>query len=199
MSGSAAVLPIPVFRRFLARMLAGIFGRRRTPEEQAAEDKRNMQAEFLIDQYGSSILRLAYSYLQNRSDAEEVLQDTLLAYLEKAPQFESLEHQKRWLLAVARNTALHRADYNKVRETSELNEELAAEHREDLSFVWDAVRQLPTEDREVIHLFYAEGMTSQEIASVLQEKETTVRSRLARARGKLKTVLQEAYDFDDKI
>lgn len=199
MSGSAAVLPIPVFRRFLARMLAGIFGRRRTPEEQEAEDKRNAQAEFLIDQYGSSILRLAYSYLQNRSDAEEVLQDTLLAYLEKAPQFESLEHQKRWLLAVARNTALHRADYNKVRETSELNEELAAEHREDLSFVWDAVRQLPTEDREVIHLFYAEGMTSQEIASVLQEKETTIRSRLARARGKLKTVLQEAYDFDDKI
>jgi len=199
MPGSAAVLPMPMLHRFLARMLAGIFRPHQTPAEQAAEQQRNAQAEFLIDQYGSSILRLAYSYLQNSSDAEEVLQDTLLTYLEKAPEFESMDHQKRWLLAVARNTALHRADYNKVRETSELNEELASEHREDLSFVWDAVRQLPVPDREVIHLFYAEDMSTQEIAMLLKEKEATIRSRLSRARIKLKAVLQEAYDFDDKI
>ena len=73
--------------------------------------------------------------------------------------------------------------------------ELIDEQREDLSFVWEAVKALPVKYREVIHLFYHEGYSTAEIAGILQMKEATVRSNLSRGREQLKSVLKEAYDF----
>jgi len=156
----------------------------------------NRQAESLLDQYGNRILRLAYSYLHNMSDAEEVLQDTLIQYLKTVPELESEEHRKAWLLHVAGNLSKNRIRYNKVRCADELSETLAAEEREDLSFVWEAVKALPEKYREVIHLFYYEGYRTKQIAEILNRKETTVRSDLLRGREQLRTILKEAYDFE---
>ncbi len=153
-------------------------------------------AEHLLDAYGNSILRLAYSYLHNMEDAEEVVQDTLLQYLQTAPTFTDLTHEKAWCLRVAGNLAKNRIKYNRVRDADELNEELVAEDREDLSFVWEAVKSLPVKYREVVHLFYHEGYSTAEIADILKMNEATVRSNLFRGRAKLKEVLKEAYDFD---
>ena len=150
----------------------------------------------LLMLYGDRILRLAYSYLHNESDAEEVLQETLLQYLRKAPEFVSFEHEKAWLLHVAANLSKNRIRYNRLRQTDELKEELAAEEREDLSFVWEAVRELPEKYREVIHLFYQENLSTAQIGEILQRKEATVRSDLLRGRAKLREVLKEAYDFE---
>jgi RNA polymerase sigma-70 factor (ECF subfamily) len=150
----------------------------------------------LIDLYGNSILRLAYSYLHNMSDAEDILQDTLIQYIRSAPLFESPDNEKRWLLKVASNISKNRIKYNSYRETDELMEELVAEDKEDLSFVWEAVRALPEKYREVIHLFYEEGLSTKEIADTLGRKEATIRSDLLRGREKLKTVLKEEYDFE---
>lgn len=159
----------------------------------------NRRAEKILDTYGNSILRYAYSYLHNMSDAEEVLQDTLVQFLKTAPVFETQQHEKAWLLRVAGNLSKNRLDYNKVRMTDELNDELVAENREDLSFVWDAVKALPENYREVIHLFYYEGYSTKQIAKLLQKKETTVRSDLHRGREKLRVVLKEAYDFEETV
>ena len=49
--------------------------------------------------------------------------------------------------------------------------------------------------REVIHLFYYEGLSTGEIAVVLHQKESTVRSHLMRGREKLKVILKEGYEF----
>ena len=159
----------------------------------------NRQAEHILDEHGSSILRLAYSYLHNMSDAEEVLQDTLLRFLKTAPTFENSTHEKAWLLRVAGNLSKNRIDYNKVRATDELSDTLKAEKREDLSFVWDAVRSLPVPFREVIHLFYYEGYSTAEISRMLDRKESTGRSDLRRGRLKLKEILKEACDFEEIV
>ena len=140
-------------------------------------------------------LRLAYSYLHNMQDAEDILQETLIRYLQSAPVFENSEHEKAWLLRVAVNLSKNRIDYNRLRETDELDEKLQQEEREDLAFVWEAVRELPEHYREVIHLYYYEGYSTKEIAKILQSRESTVRSNLKRGREKLKAVLKEAYDF----
>lgn len=166
-----------------------------TGQEQASREDANRQAARLLDQYGNRILRLAYTYLHNMSDAEDILQDTLLQFLKKAPSFDSAEHEKAWLLRVAANLSKNRIDYERLRASDELNEELVAEEREDLSFVWEAVRELPSQYREVIHLFYHEGYPTAEIAKISGRKESTVRSDLRRGREKLKEVLKEAYDF----
>jgi RNA polymerase sigma-70 factor (ECF subfamily) len=154
------------------------------------------RAAQLIDLYGDKVLRLAYSYLHNMSDAEDILQDTLIQYIKAAPTFESSEHEKAWVLRVAANISKNKIKYNKYRETDELMEELVSEDREDLSFVWEAVKELPDKYREVIHLFYEEGLSTAQIAKVLARRESTVRSDLKRGREKLKTILKEAYDFE---
>ena len=55
---------------------------------------------------------------------------------------------------------------------------------------------LPEKYAEVVHLFYAEGLSTKEIAEILGRKETTVRSDLLRGRERLKNILKEAYDFE---
>ena len=168
-------------------------------KEQPRQQTVNAQAARMLDTYGNSILRLAYSYLHNQSDAEEVLQDTLLQVLRTAPVLESPQHEKAWLLRVAANLSKNRLKYNRLRDTDELSEQLVAEQREDLSFVWEAVKALPVPARTAIHLFYQEGCSTAQIASILGRKESTVRSDLRRGRLQLKQILKEAYDFGPEL
>lgn len=157
----------------------------------------SQQAGRIMTDYGNNVLRLAYSYLHNMSDAEDVLQDTLIQFIKKQPRFETVNHEKAWVLRVAINISKNKITYNKIRKTDELSDTLAANETEDLSFVWDAVKLLPSKYREVVHLFYYEGYSTAQIASLLSKKEATVRSLLLRARIKLKEVLKEVYDFEE--
>ena len=158
----------------------------------------NAEAEHYLDTCGNAILRLAYSYLHNMADAEEVLQDTLVQFIHTAPVFENEPHAKSWLMQVAANLSKNRIRSNRIRQAEdldELQETLAGQESEDLSFVWEAVKSLPEKYREVIHLFYQEGYATGEIARILQRKESTVRSDLKRGRERLKEILQEVYDY----
>lgn len=159
-------------------------------------DPNTPNAERYLMTYGNMILRLAYSYVHNMQDAEDILQDTLLQVMLKAPTFENSDHERSYLLKCAANISKNRIVYNKVRETDELDETLIAEKREDLSFVWEAVKALPEKYREVIHLFYEEGYKTAEIAQILDRKESTVRSDLKRGRERLKMILRRDHDFE---
>lgn len=192
------------FWRELCNALAGIFRLAAklysAPVTAAAERAAiNERAEYILNTYGDSILRYAYSYLYNMSDAEDILQDTLIQYLKTGPVFENAAHEKAWLLRVAANLSKNRLDYNSIRKTDELNEELAADERDDLSFVWEAVKSLPVKYREVIHLFYHEGCSVREISNILKRPEATVRSDLHRGRERLREILREEYDFDEAL
>ena len=160
-------------------------------------DQQDKYLREILDKHGNRILRLAYSYVHNMEDSEEILQDVLLKLLSSAPEFVSKEHEKAWILRVTSNLSKNRIEYNKLRDTDELNEELVAEKKEDLSYIWEAVKSLPENYREVIHLFYEEGYSTDEIAVILQESGANIRTRLKRARSKLKEILREEYDFDD--
>lgn len=177
---------------FLAMTLFGTVDLSKTN----SRERINYQAERMLSEYGNAVLRLAYSYLHNAADAEEVLQDTLVQFLRTTPALNTKAHEKAWLLHVAANLSKNRIKYNALRQTDELMDELVAENRDDLSFVWEAVKALPDKYREVVHLFYHEGCQTAQIAQILGMKETTVRSNLSRGREKLKAVLKEAYDFE---
>lgn len=179
-------------RRLIPWVLALVRSLARPRAENTSTDALVEEA---LDRHGDSILRLAYSYLHNRSDAEEVLQDTLIRLFQTRPSFESRDHEKAWLLRVAANLSKNRLAYNKRRAADALQDTLAAEEREDLSFVWEAVKALPSNYRDVIHLFYCEGYSTAQIAEILDRKETTVRSALSRGRQKLRDILKEDYDF----
>lgn len=181
---------------FLYAIIYSISEKDRITSQAIDKEFANRQAERFLDDYGNNILRLAYSYLHNLTDAEEILQETLIQYLKTLPHLESKEHEKAWLLRVAGNLSKNKIGYNKRRYTDEINEELIAEEREDLSFVWEAVKQLPDKYREVIHLHYYEGYPTAHIAKILKRNESTIRSDLRRGRERLKEILKEAYDFE---
>ena len=146
--------------------------------------------EAVIRRYSDMVYRLAFARTWNRSDAEDLYQEVFLRYLTKAPAFTSEDHRKAWLLRVAVNCAnrFHTAPWRK--RTEPLSEALSvpAPEGEDL---WEELRRLPEKDRTVLHLYYYEDMTTEEIAQMLDRNPATVRSQLLRARAKLKKLLVE--------
>lgn len=154
---------------------------------------REARAEEALRLYGNAVLRLAYTYVHNMEDAQDILQDTLIQLLRTEPVFENESHKKAWLLRVAANLSKNRIAYNKRRMTDELRADLVADDREDLMFVWDAVQQLKEKHRAAIHLFYYEGYTTAEIAQILGRKESTVRTDLRRGRMQLRKILEEDF------
>ena len=179
-----------------------LYDKEATENDRKSDEEIEREAEEILDTIGNSILRLALSYLHNTEDAEDILQETMIKFVTVRPVFESESHRKAWLMRVASNLAKNRIDYNRVRDTMELNEEIVGEVQEDLDkgdeykAIWDAVRSLPVHQREAIHLFYQEGYSTAEIAQITGRREATVRSDLKRARDKLREMLKEASDFE---
>ncbi len=159
-------------------------------------DEREIYTRRILKQYGNSIYRLAYMYVKNTADAEEILQDTILQLLRYEPKFESEAQEKSWLLKTCVNLSLNRIRHNKRFDYEELDERIAGSEDKDLSFVWDAVKQLPEKQRIIVHLFYEEGFSTKEIAQIVHRLEGSVRSDLTRARKQLKVILKEAYDYE---
>lgn len=177
-----------IWRRFL-RFAAAL-------HEKQASREAHAELTRLFERYGNAVFRAAYACLHNKSDAEDVMQDTFLQYLRTNPIFESAEHEKAWLLRVAMNASKNRLRSAWFSRTDAIDDSCPCPEDEELSFVWDAVRELPPHYREPVHLFYHEGYSTEEIASILQTRPSTVRSRLTRARAMLRDRLKETYDFD---
>lgn len=156
----------------------------------------NATAVRILNLYENDILRMAYSYLYNMEDAEDIVQETVICYWQKAPENMDMAKEKAWLLTVASNLSKNKIRYKKLRKTDELLDTLVQEEREDLSFVWEAVKSLPVKYREAVHLFYYEGYPTRDIAQILHRNESSVRSDLRRGREQLKKILKEAYDFE---
>ena len=146
--------------------------------------------EAVIRRYSDMVYRLAFARTGNRSDAEDLYQEVFLRYLTRAPAFTSEEHRKAWLLRVAVNCAnrFHTAPWRK--RTEPLSEALSvpAPEGEDL---WEELRRLPEKDCTVLHLYYYEDMTTEEIARLLDRSPATVRSQLTRGRDRLRVLLEE--------
>ena len=89
-------LPMNRFRRLLSAILQAV-----VPARASAAEHDRLSA--LYDRWGTAVFRAAYAYLHNRSDAEDVLQDTFIQFMRTSPALESPTHEKAWLLRVAIN------------------------------------------------------------------------------------------------
>lgn len=149
-----------------------------------------MEPEAAVRRYADTVYRLAYARTGSREDAEDVFQEVFLRYVRKKPTFQDEEHRKAWLIRVTVNCAksLRGSFWN--RRTEGLNENLVFDSVKDYDLYYELMRLKPQE-REVIHLFYYEDMTSKEIAQALGVTEAAVRTRLTRARKTLKAFMKE--------
>lgn len=153
----------------------------------------------IIEKYSDMVYRMAYSMVKSKYDAEDIHQEVFVRYITKRPKFESTEHEKAWFLRVTVNLCKNLWKTAWVQKVTGLGEnkeaygayDKTAEEEQERDFLIDMVKQLPAKYRAVIHLFYYEELSTEEIAGVLNRKPSTVRTQLTRARELLKELLEE--------
>ncbi len=167
----------------------------------AVNDETRLRAEdaalaVLVDQYAGALYRVAYSVLRNPADAEDAVQEAFLRVLRHRDSLGEVRDHRVWLIRIVWNIVLDRKRRAKSRpETDDVDElarvlpstglsaeevAAAAQHH---ARVLACVDRLPPKERQVLILSAFEELTSVEIASVLGITESSVRSRLFRARN----------------
>ncbi len=153
----------------------------------------------VMEQYKNNLYTVAFNICKNTQDAEDVVQDTFIQYWKLKKEFESEQHLRAWLFRVAINTAKNKVNTLFRRTTVPLEdymETLSFETKES-SDIFEAVMNLPTKYRIVIHLFYYEDYSVNEIAAILRLTPGNVKTRLSRGRMSLRSALKEAWEDDE--
>ena len=143
----------------------------------------------LFETYSDDVFRLALSYLRNRQDAEDVCQAVFLKLM-RYPQPLTPGKEKAWLLKCAANACKDHLSSFWRKNVVELDDTMVFSSDTDRE-LWETVNALAPKYRAVVHLYYYEGYTQEEIAQILHISRTAVQTRMSRARNQLKEVLNK--------
>jgi RNA polymerase sigma-70 factor (ECF subfamily) len=148
--------------------------------------------EQIVRTYADMVYRIAYRYVKNTIDTDDVFSEVFLAYFKKERIFESEEHRKAWLIRVTINCA---KDFLAQRSRlQQLNEETVPDPVEsNIDTYMDlhaAIEQLRPDYREVIKLYYLDDLSVKQISQILNRNENTVKTQLSRARDTLRHILE---------
>ena len=149
----------------------------------------------LYRQHFKMVYQICLVLMKNVPDAEDAAQTVFRRVMERDEPFHDPEHEKAWLIVTARNECRDQLKHwwRARREDSAVLDTLTWEQPED-GLVWEQVAALPERHRLVLYLHYYQGYTTGEIAQMLGDNPSTVRSRLVQARKKLKLRLEaEGY------
>ena len=154
----------------------------------------NNEMKLLYDKYSGSVYRLAFSYLKNSADAEDIVQEVFMKLFSAELKFPDERSEKAWIMTVTANKCrdmLRSLTYKYFHHSVALEDaDLIYETTEE-SAVYHAVMELPPKYRIVIHLYYYEGYSTAETAKIIGISETAVQTRLYRGRNLLKKSLGE--------
>jgi RNA polymerase sigma-70 factor (ECF subfamily) len=162
--------------------------------------------------YGARIFQLAFRYVRNHEDAEEVVQDVLMKVFRKIELFRGDSALSSWIYRITFNTAMSRLRRGKASRAIEITElEIGASNGEDGPSVLDPadwsqmadeellrqqmrlrlVEELPAIYREPVILRDIKGLTTEEASTRLRVKDQTLKSRLHRGRMLLRERLAD--------
>ena len=160
------------------------------------------ELERLVAQYQGAVLRTCYLYLCDRSQAEDAVQETFLKVYRNLDSFRGESSEKTWILKIAMRTCydMNHSGWSRFfnrRVTPEMLPEAAVPFEEKDDTLTRAVIRLPIRLREVILLYYYQGLNVNEIADALGISQPSVSGRLKRGRERLKAAL-EGRDIDEQ-
>lgn len=145
--------------------------------------------EKMYHKYKNFLYKIAFTYVKNQHDAEDILQEVFTARLYKAPAFDSEEHEKRWLIRVTVNSAKNYLKSFWHRNTTSLeisNIDIPWETDAAKRELFREVLSLPDKCKAPVYLHYYAGYTCKEIGQMLGCKESAVKMRLKKGRELLK-------------
>ncbi len=159
------------------------------------------EIETLIRQYGNDVLRTAYMYVRDIHTAEDIFQEVFIKVNQKLSTFEGNSSIKTWIIRITINSckdflksAYHRQvvpmmEYQEDAIVSDSDFEEVEKHDTN-QLIKDTVLSLPAKYKDVVLCVYFQEMTISEAAQTLNIAEGTAKSRLSRARKKLKEILE---------
>lgn len=165
------------------------------------ENKPTYDIETLIRQYGNDVLRTAYMYVKDIHSAEDIFQDVFIKVNQKLSTFEGNSSIKTWIIRITINTCkdylksawnrrvVPMMDYQEDAIISETDYD-EVESQDTKELIKKSVLSLPEKYKEVVLCVYFQEMSIAEAAKTLQIAEGTAKSRLSRAREKLKSILE---------
>jgi len=140
--------------------------------------------ERAMDLWGSAVFKLAFAQTASKADAEDIYQEVFIRLLKDKTSFNDAEHLKAWLLRVTINSChdlLRCAGRKKVVSAEEIEEQMGKDDLVSQEAMYDLARALaalPEDMRTVVHLYYYEGYSTEEIAKIMDVAPSTVRSRM---------------------
>lgn len=140
--------------------------------------------------------RMAYSYTHNEADAQDAVQNGVVKAILYSDSLKNTEVAKAWIYRIMLNETF---DLLKRRKETSLDEVIVEPVQEDIYQDFDLQRVLNSmskEDKAVIELRYFEDLKLFEIAEILNENVSTVKSRLYRGLKKLRMELSDAWEME---
>ena len=172
----------------------------RTPPERGNRMNNALQrtgraVRDLYKDHSQAVYRVAYSFMKNKYDAEDALQETFLRLIRTNPELLDQKHELGWLILTVSNVCR-----DKLRSCSRQFESID-DHPElstpgpEINPVLAAILKLPDKYKAAVYLHYYEGYSAKEISGILRQSPGTVKTWLFRARKALKESL--GGDLDD--
>ena len=157
---------------------------------------KEAQAQRLVTLYADMILRISYQYLKQTMDAEDICQTVFLKYLTAQPHFDTVEHEKAWIIRTTINACKDHLKSAFFRRTVSLEEAAPLSvPAVPESSILPALNSLPKKYRICLYLYYYEDYTGKEIAAILGKSEAAVSQYLSRGRQKLRKLLSEERSY----
>ena len=154
----------------------------------------------LYDAVGNQVYGFALSLVRHPQDAEDVLQETFLRIHAYAAQYRPQGKPLAWIFTIARRVALDKLrrqsrtqPLSDAAETADLSGVERADHR---LLLHSVLNHLSEEDRQIVILHAAMGLTFREIATVVDRPLNTVLSRYRRAMNRLQSIVKEDAFYD---
>ena len=143
----------------------------------------------IYNRHVDTVYRVCYSFMKNKTETEDMVQETFLRMITSQKRFENERHEKAWLIVTASNLCKDSLKkWWRRNENIDDHADLPDMTQEDREIL-DAVLSLSNDQKCVVYLYYYEGYTTEEIAQYLKCSSATVRSRLTRARKQLSSML----------
>jgi RNA polymerase sigma-70 factor (ECF subfamily) len=165
----------------------------------------------ILDKYSRQVYSLALKVVRNKEDAEELAQDVFLKVFKHLGGFKGDSSFSTWIYRIAYNTAISytrkkKQEWLAIEEAVIINvseEEVAdalgqTDSTRQMEILDNALGQLPPGERAMIHFFYMEGKSMEEIASVTGLSVSNVKTKLHRIRKKLFVVMKETERSDNE-
>lgn len=158
----------------------------------------------LVAEYSAALYRVAYSVVRNSAEAEDAVQEAFLRVLKHRDKLHEIRDVRVWLVRITWNVVLDRkrrsktrpesddiADFARVLPSTDRRADETVISSEEQARILALIDHLPAKEREALLLSAVEELSTAEIAAVLKTTESSVRSRIFRARRELSILLEK--------